>query len=165
MSMRTMTPEIRKVDALHVVGMEQNHKFVPGGPIDTIVPQWIQFMERIGEIEDLTGVTLGISLCDKPEPSDTLDYAAGALVSGRPSSVPDGMKAYELKPQTYAAFLHKGAIASLGDTYRAIYSWIGSNGAYTRAPAPEFERYDERYTGSEDEHSEFEIYIPVIPAG
>lgn len=51
--------------------------------------------------------------------------------------------------------------AAIEETYRYIYSvWLPQSG-FVRLDGPEFARNDHRYAGPDDEHSEFDIYIPV----
>lgn len=55
----------------------------------------------------------------------------------------------------------KGVFDTLGNTFDLVYfDWLPQTG-YNRAEADEFEVYDERFLGPEDETSEVDIYIPV----
>ncbi|WP_372812795.1 GyrI-like domain-containing protein [Paenibacillus sp.] len=159
-----MIPQIQSKPSLYVVGIKQTHRLTEGAPIPTIAEQWGVFASRRHEIEGHGPVTLGLSLCADPS-RGTIDYVAGALVSRLPDAVPDGLEALELEPHTYAVFTHRGPVAGLAATYPAIYAWLGENGEYTRAAAPEFEWYDERYTGVDAEDSAFDIYVPVLNVG
>ena len=61
----------------------------------------------------------------------------------------------------YAKFVHRGTAGELIDTYHYIWGvWFPKSG-YRLAGRDDFERYTERFLGTEDENSEIEIYFPV----
>lgn len=54
-----------------------------------------------------------------------------------------------------------GPVTGIEETYWYIYTvWLPQSG-FVRLDGPEFRRYDHRYAGPDDEHSEFDIYILV----
>ncbi len=63
---------------------------------------------------------------------------------------------------TYAVFEYKGAITEeLFNTFQKIYQeWLPDSG-FELAGSYDFERYDERFLGPDNENSVLSIYIPV----
>ncbi|SFL82773.1 AraC family transcriptional regulator [Paenibacillus sp. 1_12] len=157
----SLIPVIENKPAYHAIGLHQTHVYSDGG-IPSIVDQWSLFMNRIGEIQGLHTVTLGV--CYDVHTGNPFEYVTAALLteSQLDIPVPESMCKIFLKPQMYAIFTHNGPISVLGATYKAIFEWLTGNKTYIRAQAPEFEYYDSRFTGNERSDSQFDIYIPVL---
>ncbi|MDF2963508.1 MAG: hypothetical protein K0S39_5243 [Paenibacillus sp.] len=159
-SKKLPAPVIQDHPAYHVIGVKEQHSFVEG-IITTIAGQWESFMTRIHEIGDRGTAALGV--CFSIPGENPFDYITGAIVNNDASStVPEGMCKVTLEPQTYAIFTHTGPVAGLTVTYQEIDQWLKENGKYKRAATPDFEYYDERFTGNDNMDSQFDIYIPVV---
>lgn len=152
-------PRVIIKDKFLVMGMEcfgaNTHGEIPD--------LWDRFIARMGEIKHRKnkGVTLGI--CDHVEGYDPnkseFSYQAGVEVKEY-SFIPDGMILKEIPKQKYVVFTHRGSVKELEDTYRYIYSTYFFKSNHEPIDAPDFELYDERFKGEEND-SEMEIYIPI----
>lgn len=86
-------------------------------------------------------------------------YLAGVEVAAG-AAVPAGMELHEIPEGTYAVFIHRGKIDTIGDTMNSIYnSWLPSSGHQLRE-APDLEIYGEKFDPCSDD-SELEIGLPV----
>lgn len=66
-----------------------------------------------------------------------------------------------LKGGKYAVFTHKGKLDTLHMTYEFIWgTWVLCSG-YEIDLRDDFEFYDERFLGPDQDASEFDIYIPI----
>ncbi|WP_426453976.1 GyrI-like domain-containing protein [Paenibacillus sp. S-38] len=155
-----MNPRIEAHGEFKAIGTKGQHRLTEG-VIPTIAAQWDAFMPRAAEITGRASVTLGICWGIDAASGEPFDYLTGALVEQIPRELPSGMTAVTLKPSLYAVFTHRGPVARLDTTYASIHEWLEANGTYRRADAPDFEYYDHRYSSTEPERSEFDIYIPV----
>ncbi|WP_256760479.1 GyrI-like domain-containing protein [Cohnella sp. WQ 127256] len=149
-----MEPRMVENDSFTVVGMEWNSKTSEGD----IPGMWQRFMPREHEITGKLNPTVTYGICQSGD-NDGFTYVAGFETNGE--SIPEGMTKVTAPAQRYAVFTHKGNIEQLGVTYELIYSkWLPFHGLEP-IKGIDFERYDERFIGPEDERSEMDIYIPV----
>lgn len=150
-------PEIVSMGELRLIGMELRSL-----DSEQISELWTTFRKRVPEMVggssheyyaliELTGMEWETS------------YTACIKINGN-KDLPDGMVEKRLPPATYAVFRHQGTIAKIQETFQYIYCvWMPKSGR-TRMNLPEFARYGEGYLGPWDEHSELDIFIPVVPS-
>lgn len=149
-----MEPRIVEQEAFIVVGMAWNSQSSEGD----IPAMWQRFIPREHEIEGKLQPAVSYGIC-VPGGNEHFTYVAGFETNGE--AVPAGMTKVAVPAQRYAVFTHKGTIARLSETYELIYSrWLPLQGLEP-APGIDYERYDERFSGSEDEGAELDIYIPI----
>ena len=70
-----------------------------------------------------------------------------------------------LPANTYAVFTHRGSLTKLGLTCQYIYGKWLPNSDYVLAGEYDFEHYDQRFQGTDNENTEFDIYVPVKATG
>ncbi len=76
--------------------------------------------------------------------------------------LPHDLIAKTISAGKYAVFTHKGAISNILKTYQYIWgTWVLLTTEIIDN-WDDFELYDERFTGREDEDSEIDIYIPIV---
>ena len=162
------TPQLRSEGPFTLVGVGGRFVSVLAPDADNMerIPAlWHELMQRASEIEGrVDGVMWGACMPvpdGQPARDGELYYVAGAPV--REGAVaPEGMESHTIAPATYAVFTHRGPLSGLGETYRMIHGeWLPASG-YHPAAGAELERYDARFDGGE--HSEMEIWVPVVPA-
>ncbi|KVV02379.1 MULTISPECIES: GyrI-like domain-containing protein [Pseudomonas] len=119
---------------------------------------WERFIRDMGGIANQEGEeTYGV--CCNPDGQGGFEYIAGVAIS-KLDDLPERFRWVELQPQEYAIFEHRGALASLSQTFQAIWQqWLPASG-YSAADAPEFERYSADFnpgTGT----GVLEIWLPI----
>lgn len=123
------------------------------------VPQlWGQFMARFHEIDRIIdpGVCYGAQ-DNFDNASGEFDYLA-AYEAPPDSPIPAGMERWQIDANEYAVF--PTTLATIHQSYDAIYgTWLPQSG-YRRAPGAEFELYDETFQ-ADDPHSTFYLYVPL----
>ena len=155
-----MSPRIVELDGFHVVGMQTF-----GSPADGSFPNmWSALFNFEGSIPNIANdmVSYGIETYTKEHHTQgKWFYMAGRQVEDL-SNVPVQMSAKHIPPNKYAVFVYKGSITSrLGEQFQYIYKeWLPKSG-YELAGPFDFEKYDKRFLGPDNEDSVFEIYIPV----
>jgi predicted transcriptional regulator YdeE len=146
---------LEKKDAFTVVGMEWNSKSSEGG-----IPQmWERFITHEHEVQNNSlqpDVSYGI--CN-PSPNGDFTYIAGFRTDGR--FVPDGMISFTVPEQLYAVFTHCGSLSRIGESMELIYQkWLPLQGLEP-SQGIDFELYDERFLGPENDKTQIDLYIPV----
>lgn len=88
-------------------------------------------------------------------------YLAGTQVSTL-ADIPVQLFGKILPPNRYAIFTHKGKLPGrIADTFRYIYGeWLPASGYKPAAPY-DFERYDARFKGPDNDDSLMEICLPI----
>lgn len=77
------------------------------------------------------------------------------------SRAPNYLKQYTISGGRYAVFTYVGSLQNLKKTYEYIWgTWLVISGEEL-GNRPDFELYDERFLGQNNENSEFDIYIPL----
>ena len=146
---------LEKKDAYTVVGMEWSSKSSEGG-----IPQmWEKFIVRECEVQHNSlqpDVSYGI--CN-PSPNGDFTYIAGFRTDG--SFVPQGMVSFTVPEQQYAVFTHFGSLSRIGESMELIYRrWLPLQGLEP-VQGIDFELYDERFLGPDNEKTQIDLYIPV----
>jgi AraC family transcriptional regulator len=125
-----------------------------------IPQQWGRFAPHIGHIENQVGFVV-YGVCRNAEEAGSYDYICGVEVTAFPAH-PEEFVQVSLPARTYAVVDHIGHIATIADTWNAVWEQ-GPPAGYQADDAPSFERYDERFdprTGL----GGLEIWIPVRPS-
>ena len=149
-------PEIRREGELLFVGMKARVPYAR--MMAEATAQWRRFMagpyEEIGR--KLPGPPTGIEMAHDEE---GCDYVTGARVSGF-AAVPPGCEKLTVAPAEYAVFLHEGNVASVGETFRAIFDeWLPASGRKPAA-APGLETYTDRFDPRTGEGG-MKLWIPL----
>lgn len=160
----TIQPVIREIGPVMLIGFRGKSSLKN----NKLFSMWNSFNSRVAEIQNLVGVQRGYGVCEvDPEfdlnlfdESTESSHFIGAEVSSL-AEVPEGMQTKTLNGGKYAVFTHKGKLDTLAMTYDYIWgTWVLCSG-YEIDLRDDFEFYDERYLGPDQETSEFDIYIPV----
>lgn len=131
---------------------------------NTIGELWEEYMRRFQEIPNKTEERLCIGICLPMECSECneetpFDYIAASPVTSF-DNVPEGMVTYTIPKGSYAAFIHKGPLENLRETYDYIFGeWLKSTD-YIYENREQLELYDHRFKHGEQD-SEFEILVPI----
>lgn len=160
----TMKPEIKTIDNFSVVGME-----IQTNLKDNKIPQlWMSFMPRMQEIKHINSKNVGYGICKHDEnispetfTDDTIFTSVASMGVDKVEDVPEGMFSLEVKGGKFAVFTHKGNLNNLKTTYEYIYGTWLPNSSFELDKRDDFERYDNRFMGPENNASEMEIWIPV----
>lgn len=156
-------------------------RFETAGPwtcvgVSTLVDMSGQPSVQIGELWDLYGkcgpipnavepwTCLGVE--DYPEDFKARRkwfYTATAVVTST-DKIPSGCVVKTIPRHDYAIFTHRGPLpVKLSETFDHIYrTWLPNSG-FQVAAAFDFERYDSRFKGINDEGSLIEIWLPIRP--
>ncbi|WP_017905280.1 GyrI-like domain-containing protein [Pseudomonas asplenii] len=124
----------------------------------TIPDLWNAFVSHIGNVPGQVGdETYGI--CCNPDGKGGFEYIAGVAIS-RLDDLPELYRWVELQPQCYAVFEHQGPLASLKQTFEAIWQQWLPNSGHTAADTPQFERYSADFD-PRDGAGKVEIWLPI----
>lgn len=156
-----MEPKILRKEAFKAVGM----KYLGKNENNEISQLWDRFVPRIPEIRHLSAAMgeasfgLCYTLVDPSEPGE-FSYIA-ALPVDQLADIPEGMIGVEVPAQTYAV-AESHSLGEIGQTYDfLIKQWLPTS-PYEAGKGPDFELYPMEFI-SEDPHSTFYIYYPIIP--
>lgn len=148
-----MRPWLIYKPAFNVVGIALN-----GGDLSSHYDAlWDQLASRYVEIPHADpDQGYGLHSLTNREPS----YLAGLAVR-KVDVIPEGMRARQLPPNLYAAFMHTGLSAHLAQTVGRVFTeWLPGS-SYLLAGDYYFEHYDDRFHPGSSE-SVISVYIPVI---
>lgn len=145
---------------------------VTDGQDNRVMQLWGAFHHERAGIEKLAAAPAVIGLFEPAKIKDNscatcridierkVDYMAAVEVDDF-EGLPADMERKVVEKQLYARSIHKGGLAGLRKSYAyLIGTWLPQAG-YTRADAPDFEYYGERFLGPEDENSEVVIYLSI----
>jgi len=146
-------PRLVKSDALLIFGLAQRCPRVgdPGIPA-----QWNRFLPHLGHIQGQIG-NVAYGVIYNADDSGNYDYLCGVAVNEFPSQPPEFTR-LRIPPQTYAVFDHRGHVAEIASTWKAI--WEHGLAGLQASDGPAFERYDERFDGRTGLGG-LEIRVPV----
>lgn len=145
---------IVKKSAFKVVGMEW-HSIKSQGSIPDM---WERFNMREHEIRNKVkpDVAYGICITDHEQ---EFSYVAGFEV--HTEEIPDGMISLAVPEQTYAVFSHRGKLDGIGKTMNWVYgNWLPQSGLQP-VLGMDFELYDERFLGTDNDATEIDLYVPI----
>jgi AraC family transcriptional regulator len=109
-------------------------------------------------------VTYGVCFNDNRAIAPRFCYVASVEVESLEDILMD-MVGKTLPANTYAVFTHRGSLTKLGLTCQYIYGKWLPNSDYVLAGEYDFEHYDQRFQGTDNENTEFDIYVPVKATG
>lgn len=143
-------------DAFLIFGLSQRYA---SHNLAGIPSQWERFLPHFGHILNQCGkIAYGV-ICN-PDDAGSFDYICGVEVSEFPSQ-PREFTGLRIARQTYAVFLHKDHIATIGATCSAIWNQGLPDSGYKAADSPWFERYDEQFDGRTGLGG-LEIWVPIL---
>ncbi len=149
-------PRFEKTGELKFVGLSERCSY---SETQHIPSQWQRFMAGpYGEIENKAQpIPVGISTIG--DDGEDLRYVCAAEVT-KFGAVPKGLVKLTVAPATYAVFAHDGHVATLHQTYVAIWNdWFPASGRMP-AEAPGFERHNPAFDTRTGEGG-VTVWIPV----
>jgi len=135
----------------------------PGSPqpnnMERLPALWMQFQNSLGNLEQTPAVYWGV--IDSTTANDQLEgMTYWASFEDEQNQAHEGLQRLDVPEQTYACFIHKGPIYTIGDTLTAIFrDWL-PNSEYCHTGGPELELYDERFAFDHPD-SVMEYWVPV----
>lgn len=160
----TLQPEIKIVSETKIVGLSGKSSL----SCNNRPNMWNMFNPRINEIKHLAEGIRGYGICEADpdfdmcrfdENTESSEIVGVEVISFE--DIPRGMIKKFLTGGKYAVFTHKGKLDKLGMTYEYIWgTWILCSGVELDM-RDDFEFYDERFLGYDNELSQMDIYIPV----
>ena len=140
---------------LLIFGLAERCPFA-GSP--TVPAQWKRFLPYIGHLEGQVGKA-AYGVIYNAEDGGSYDYLTGVAVKEFPAH-PAAFTRLRIPRARYAVFEHRGHVAEIGGTWKAIWEEGLPAAGVKQAKGPAFERYDERF----DPHTGcggFEIWVPI----
>jgi len=160
----TIQPEIRVNDPVKLIGIRGKTTLKNNRLMDL----WKIFNSRVGEIENRVSCIRGYGVCETDPDFDLINFdentESSHFIGAEVTSfdhVPDGMDNKILSGGKYAVFIHRGKLDSLKLTYDYIWGTWALCSGFELDLRDDFEFYDERFLGPENDQSEFEIHIPI----
>ncbi|MGC4377523.1 AraC family transcriptional regulator [Fictibacillus sp. Mic-4] len=157
-----MEPKIVVKDQFTVVGIACSTTLT-----ESKVPAlWEEFLLRVGEIKNRISpdLMMGVSEFATNHVHEDFSYMACVPVSSV-YDLPAGMVCKTIPKREYVVVTHKGKLNSLGNAFDYIYgSWLPKSG-YELVQGDDFEIYDKRFLGADNEESQVDIYIPIRKTG
>lgn len=112
--------------------------------------------------EDRLGVTLRLTRMEVPPAEQRT--VAGLVMDPAGIAFPDGLFAAEVPGGVHAVAMHRGAYATLGQTWEALYRWIAEQGLVPAdRPAFECNLNNPRFTAPADLLTE--VCVPLVQPG
>lgn len=148
-------PKLTNMDAMRVIGVSAQCTFENASAIPGL---WQQFNAREDEVAAAPGPAFGV--CCDADGAGRFRYVAG-MQADRDQSVPKGMDEIQIPAGQYAVFQHVGHVADMPKTVHAIWNKALPESGLSLRPAPDFERYDQRFD-VETGRGTVEIWIPVM---
>jgi len=129
-------PRIVRGEPMLLVGLSGRHSFATN---QNIPAQWQKFMAAYGTIRDKTPA-IPIGVATDMDDDGNFTYVCGQEVS-KVSAVPPGLIELRIPAQTYAVFVHREHVSTIGATYAAILNgWLPDHNR-TAANGPVIERH------------------------
>ncbi len=154
----TLAPRFEDGRAMLLVGLRELHGFDDAAA--GIPSQWRRFVQ-LGLVQHAGATTYGV-MCGTDQAARRFEYMCAVEVPSF-ESVRADIGRMRIPAQHYAVFTHKGHVATLRQTWDAIWSqWLPTSG-FRPASTPDFERYDERFNPMTGE-GVIEIWFPVEKA-
>jgi Uncharacterized protein conserved in bacteria len=160
----TVQPRIVELERKMIVGIKGSTTIRK----NRIPEMWDIFNPRAGEIKNPVPGLRGYGICEADPDYDMARFdeetefneLIGIEVTEF-NDLPEGMTSKILTGGKYAVFTHTGKVETLSMTYDYIWgTWIPYSG-YELALNDDFEFYDERFLGQNNELSQMDIYIPI----
>ncbi|MCX7709692.1 MAG: GyrI-like domain-containing protein [Clostridia bacterium] len=160
----TIVPQIVETKDVKIVGIRGSTTLK-----QNMIPQlWEKFNLKVSEIKNRVPNFRGYGICEVDPAFDMLFFSENTQYCEFVGievldfkDIPGGMETKLLKGGKYAVFTHKGSLKTLNLTYDYIWgTWISCSG-YEMDMRDDYERYDERFLGPDNNQSEIDIYFPI----
>jgi AraC family transcriptional regulator len=152
---RLDAPRFEHGRTLLIAGLAGRYSYETGARIPL---QWQRFTPHIGNVPGQVG-PVGYGVCTNMDDSGNFEYLSGVEVASF-DGVPEDLARIRLPARRYVVFTHRGHIADIRATFKAIFgTWLPQSG-HEIADAPDFERYDGAFdprTG----RGNVEIWVPL----
>ncbi|WFD10912.1 AraC family transcriptional regulator [Tepidibacter hydrothermalis] len=156
----TVQPEIKYIDDIYVAGIHGVSS------INDIYSLWQRFEDVVDIIPNKHHSKRTFGICEQLQETHTLNYdmdfseVIGMEVTCY-DNLPDGIVAKTIPAGKYAVFTHRGLLSEILKTYEYIWgTWVLITKEVLDERA-DFELYDKRFLGRDNEQSEMDIYIPI----
>lgn len=147
-------PRFVDAKAMLIAGLGQRYEYET---MDGIPAQWQRFQSHIGHIESEIGNAAYGVITNSDDKG--FDYVCGVEVTDF-GDIDSSLTKLRLPPQRYAVFHHRGHVASLRNTMRAIWrEWLPKSG-HVVADAPSLERYGKEFD-TRSGLGGLEIWLPI----
>jgi AraC family transcriptional regulator len=142
-----------------LAGLRRQHTFAGMGK--DIPRQWDDFL-KLGTLPGQVGTTAYGAICGGDPQAQTMEYMCAVEVASF-EPLPKDIGRMRVPAVRYAVFLHGGNVATIQSTWKEILSvWLPGSGMQS-AQTPDFEVYDERFSGATGDGG-VEIWLGVKPA-
>jgi len=156
----TVQPEIKYIDDIYVAGIQGVSS------LENIYSLWQRFVKVLDMIPNKhrSGRTFGI--CAQLQETHALNYGMElSEVIGMEvtcyDNLPGDIVSKTIPAGKYAVFTHKGPLSELLKTYEYIWgTWVLTTKEILD-DRDDFELYDERFLGRDNEDTEIDIYLPI----
>lgn len=160
----SMQPEIVERKEFKAIGMRGKTSLNN----NTVPALWMEFVPRMYKVPNRINGKEAFGVCeyipdfDPKEFNDDTEFTEFVCVEvDNFSEIPEGMFNKTIPGGKFAKFTHKGRVDTMKSTYDYIYgTWFPSS-KYEVRNADDYELYDERFLGIDNEKSEVDIYIPI----
>lgn len=158
----TLHPAIKTIPEVKVIGIRGKTSLN-----DNLLPNlWEDFHRNNSKIANKAEPLKYYGICENDKPNNQFgENASYSEVVGIEVKsfdyIPDGMVSKIISQGKYAVFTHKGSINKLQETYEYIWgTWIPFSKVEIDM-RDDFELYDERFKGTNNNLSEIDICIPI----
>ncbi len=155
-AMSISVSRVEKREAMLVFGISRHYTFQTMAGIPS---QWQEFVPHLGHIQ-AQSVRNSYGVIYNGDDGNNFDYLSGVEVREFPST-PKEFTRLRIPPQTYAVFLHKEHISSIGATCGAIFNQGLPESGHKAADGPWFEQYSEEFDGRTGLGG-LEIWVPIV---
>lgn len=157
-----MEPEIKIHPGKTLWGLNTTFN-APGSPhpnnMEKLPALWMEFQTKLGDLEQTPAACWGVVDCSTAN-DDLENLTYWASFENDEAKAYEGLQRLDIPEQTYACFIHKGPVHTIGDTLTAIFrDWL-PNSEYCHTGGPELELYDERFAFDHPD-SVLEYWVPV----
>lgn len=156
----TIQPEIKNIEEIYVAGIRGEAK------LDDIFSLWQEFGKKLTYITNINQSRRTFGICEYQENGSMANYemdfseVIGIEVTSY-KNMPDGIVTKTIPAGKFAVFTHKGSLDNMLKTYQYIWGTWALLTSEIMDIREDFELYDDRFVGKENENSEVDIYIPI----
>lgn len=156
----TIQPQIKCIGEIYVAGIRGT------AALDNLFSLWEQFGEKLGGIPHKHLSTRTFGVCEYLDniPVANYDMELTEVIGVEVTSfgnMPTDIIVKTIPAGKYAVFTHKGSLSDILKTYQYIWGTWAMLTSETIDNRDDFELYDERFSGRENDNSEVDIYIPI----
>lgn len=155
--------EVKAEKARTIAGLETFVQQTKAQPQPIVGKLWNDFMQRMEELTDRSDNPRSYGLLSyKPPygPGQDFTYLAGVEVEGN-APLPEGFAARTIPERLVAVVTYKGLGQDIVQAWRYFHEdWSRSSG-YEALDDYDYEAYDHRFYGPDNEHSTLEVHFPI----